>query len=107
VIIIKKFSSQLYIITQSRRAINNYHLIQKLNSKRVILLINIYKKRNFYYILRRVIRINQRVVNLIFKKKSYPILVKNCNSNIILILIIKKCSKIISLKFKVVKFIQV
>ncbi len=56
VVSIGKFSSQLYVITQSRRVINSQCLFQRLNLSRVILRTNTYKAENSYYAPRRVVR---------------------------------------------------
>ncbi len=58
VIIIGKFSSQLYITIQPKRAISSQYFFQRLNFSRVILCINTCRIKNFCYTSRRVVRAN-------------------------------------------------
>ncbi len=128
VINIDKFLSQLYITTQSRRAISNWYLFQRLNPNRIILRTNTCRAKISYYAPRRVIRANysksiirlsevclilinrKREVHITPKVKDYatPIVCKNnltdFNSISNPILIVSKCSDIIFSQFKAVKF---
>ncbi len=59
VITIEKFSNQLYIIIQFRKAISNRYIFQRLNSSRVVLRTNTCRIENSHYTLKKVIKINQ------------------------------------------------
>ncbi len=112
----------MYIITQSRKVINNQYFFQRLNPSRIVLRTNTCKEKNSYYISRRVVKANKSEVYLILirvskcevhvisKVKEYiiPEVVKSklikLNSISKLTLVIVSCSKNILSKFKAVKF---
>ncbi len=128
VVSISKFPSQLYVTTQSRRAISSWHLFQRLNPSRVILRTNIYKAENLVTHLRRVvkanhnksiIRLNEMHSTLIVRKQEVlitlevrdyatPVVCKNSLTDFSSVnnptFIVSKYSDIISCKFKAVKF---
>src|SRR6266540_3688974 len=56
---IGKFLSQLYVTTQSRRAISNRRLFQRLNPSRVILRTNTCRVANLVTHSRKVVRANR------------------------------------------------
>ncbi len=128
VVRIGKFSSQLYIIIQLRRAINSWRLFQRLNPNQVVLRINTCRVKISYYTPRRVVRVNcsesiirsskvcstlisrKRNMHIIPEVKDYAILIV-CKSSLTQFnsvsnptLVISKCSNIILDKFKIVKF---
>ncbi len=128
VVSIGKFLSQLYVITQLRRAISSWHLFQRFNLSQVVLKTNTYKAKTSYYASRRVVRANRSEdiirlsevhsilvsrkceVHVTPKVKDYATLIINksklIQSNNIsnLTLIVSKYNNVIPYKFKVVKF---
>ena len=128
VISIGKFSNQLYIITQSKKAINSWCLFQRLNPSKVILRINTYRAEISCYTLKRVVKANcnesivrpsEVCLTLVNKKcKVYVIpKVKDYATSVVYkdslinfssisnpTLVVNKYSDIIPSKFKVVKF---
>ena len=125
---IGKFLSQLYVTTQSRRAISNRRLFQKLNLSRVVLRTNTCRMENFVTHPRRVVRANhsESIVRLsevystlVVRKqevlitsevRDYATLVADKNSLTDFssisnpTLVVSKCSDVIPCKFKAVKF---
>ncbi len=71
IVIISKFSNQLYIITQSKKAISSQYFFQRFNPNRVVLKINTYRAENFYYTFRRVIRAKSSEVHLTLVSRKY------------------------------------
>src|SRR6266542_5635111 len=59
VVSIGKFPSQLYVTTQTRRAISRRRLFQRLNPSRVVLRTNTYRAENLVMHPRRVVRANR------------------------------------------------
>src|SRR6266540_4580259 len=126
VVSIGKFPSQLYIITQPRRAISRRRLFQKLNPSRVVLRTNTCRAENLVTHPRRVVRANRSECiirpsevhsTLVVKKrevlvtpevKDYatPVVCKNSLTNVSSnpTLVVSKCSDVIPCKFKAVKF---
>src|SRR6266508_6819895 len=128
VVSIGKFPSQLYVTTQTRRAISSRRLFQRLNPSRIVLRTNTCRAENLVTHPRRVVRANRskdivkpsevhstpedskREVLITLEVKDYatPVVCKNSltdfrrKSNPILV--VSKCSDIISCKFKAVKF---
>ncbi len=128
VVSIGKFPSQLYITTQTRRAISSRRLFQRLNPSRVVLRTNTCRAKNLVTHPRRVVRANhsedivrpsevhstlevrQREVLFTPEVKDYatPVVCKNSltdfKSESNPTLVVSKCNDVISYKFKAVKF---
>jgi len=123
VIIIEKFSSQLYITTLNWGSIWKTHLCKRLNTNEVVVNTNICRIEKSCYISKRIIRANTSEVHLtlirvskykvhiISEEKEYIIpevveskLIKS-SKKIQSTLIKIKCNKLIPCKFKIMKFI--
>src|SRR6266498_1724490 len=128
VVNIGKFSSQLYVTTQLRKAISSRRLFQRLNSSRVVLRTNTCRVENLIMHLRRVIRANhneslvklsevhsifivsKREVLVTPEVRDYatPVVCKNSLTDFSSVsnptLVVSKCSNVIPCKFKAVKF---
>ena len=128
IVSIGKFSSQLYITTQPRRAISSRRLFQRLNPSRVVLRTNTCRVEISCYTSKRVVRANHNEsivrlnevysifisrkckVHITSEVKDYttPIVYKNSlidfNSISNLTLVVNKCSNVIPSKFKAIKF---
>ena len=129
VISIGKFPNQLYVTTQSKKAISNRCLFQRLNSSRVVLRTNTCRAKKSYYASRRVVRINHSE-NIIRLSEMYLIFIKEVKCKVHVTfeirdyttsvvyknnltdfssvsnptLVVSKCSDVIPCKFKAVKF---
>src|SRR6266498_1243654 len=123
---IGKFPSQLYVTTQTQRAISSRRLFQRLNPSRVVLRTNTCRAENLVTHPRRVVRANRsesivrpsevhstlvvkkREVLVIPEVKDYvtPVVCKNSLINFSSnpTLVVSKCSDVIPCKFKAVKF---
>jgi len=128
VVNIGKFLSQLYVTTQTRRAISSRHLFQRLNPSRVVLRTNTCRAENLITYLRRVVRANRSesivrpsevhstlevrkrevLVTLEVRDYATPVVCKNSltdfSSESNPTLVVSKCSDVIPCKFKAVKF---
>ena len=128
VVNISKFSSQLYVTTQSKRAISSRCLFQRLNPSRIVLRTNTCRAENLVTHPRRVVRANrnedivrpsevhstfevrQREVLVTPDIKNYatPVDCKNSLTDFSSVsnptLVVSKCSDVIPCKFKAVKF---
>src|SRR6266540_3972031 len=127
VVSIGKFPSQLYVTTQTRRAISSRRLWQKLNPRRVVLRTNTCRAENLVTHPRRVVRANRResitrpsevhstlvvsqqevLITPEVRDYATPVVCRNSLTDFNSskpTLVVSKCSDIILSKFKAVKF---
>src|SRR6266540_1503921 len=126
VVSIGKFPSQLYVTTQTRRAISSRRLFQRLNPSRIVLRTNTYRAENLVTHPRRVVKTNRsesivrpsevhstleikqrgELVTPEVRDYATPVVCENSltdfSSNPTLV--VSKCSDVIPCKFKAVKF---
>ena len=128
VVSIGKFPSQLYVTTQTRRAISSRRLFQRLNPSRVVLRTNTCRAENLVTHPRRVVRANRsdsivrpsevhstlevrkREVLITPEVRDYatPVICKNSLTDLSSesnpTLVVSKCNDVIPYKFKAIKF---